>query len=203
MALSIWSTRNGLTMKSAAPERSAAIAVSMSAKAVIRITSAGLPAARNALSHSTPLTPGSATSSRIRSKWRCSSSAAPASALSAVTTLPTLPSSARDRNERMPASSSTTRIVRRCQLSASAALLCLSFITLLVAGAREESSDSALSACIGSKPSQPRKPRPGMDSLARARGRRRDILSTLRLTARSARGKPLTANGIRHGHGFC
>ncbi|MCY1541329.1 hypothetical protein D9M68_770140 [compost metagenome] len=175
----------------------------MSAKAVIRITSAGLPAARNALSHSMPLAPGSATSSRIRSTWRCSSSAAPASALSAVSTLPTLASSARDRNERMPASSSTTRIVRRCQLSASAALLCRSLITLAVAGQEESLATVLDPPVLGlNRPGRARRP-PRMDILTRTRGPRPDILSIGPPFRKAACRKPLMANGIRHRHSSC
>ncbi|MNT56043.1 hypothetical protein D3C72_1933220 [compost metagenome] len=107
-ALISCASENGLSRKSDAPARSASMAVSTSANAVIRITSLLTPRSRSCFSQLTPETPGSEMSSTIRSKRCCATSGSAASTLPAVCTLPQRDSSARLMKLTMPGSSSTT-----------------------------------------------------------------------------------------------
>ena len=116
-ALRICDTRNGLRMKSDAPARSASIAVSRSAKAVIRITSPEKPCSRSSRSQVMPFLPGSVMSRITRSKRWARASRSAASALPAAITWPQRFSSVLDRKLRMPSSSSTISTALRCQPS--------------------------------------------------------------------------------------
>jgi hypothetical protein len=83
------------------------MAVSMSAKAVIRITSPAKPPFLRLRSQSMPERPGSAMSSTMASKWCSTRRSAPSSAEPAMSTRQPR-ASARCRKLRTPASSSTT-----------------------------------------------------------------------------------------------
>ncbi|MCY1359362.1 hypothetical protein D9M69_459300 [compost metagenome] len=97
-------------MKSKAPARRAPMAVSISAKAVMRITSPIKPDSRSVCSHSRPVFPGRLISRMIRSKWLRPTSVAASSTLPAAATDPQRLSSARLRKLRIPSSSSTIRM---------------------------------------------------------------------------------------------
>jgi hypothetical protein len=97
-------------MKSDAPPRNASMALSRSAKAVIRMTSTPLPASRSSRNHSMPDLPGRAMSRISRSKCCRSINPRACSTSPATSTRAQRGVSARCRKLRMPSSSSTTRM---------------------------------------------------------------------------------------------